>query len=46
MIIFIMYMLKVVKNETQIKAYDWINFVQDQGAGEILLNSIDMDGSG
>lgn len=34
------------KKNTQIKAYDWINFVQDQGAGEILLNSIDMDGQG
>ena len=31
---------------TNIKVHDWIDFVQDQGSGEILLNSIDMDGQG
>ena len=34
------------KKNTEIKIHDWLNFVQDQGSGEILLNSIDMDGQG
>lgn len=34
------------KKNTKIQVHEWIDFVQDQGAGEILLNSIDMDGQG
>ena len=34
------------KDNTKVELFEWVKFLQDQGAGEILLNSIDRDGSG
>ena len=34
------------KKNSHIKVRDWLKIVQDEGAGEILLNSIDNDGMG
>ncbi len=34
------------KTNSNIKVSDWLKIVQDEGAGEILLNSIDNDGLG
>ena len=34
------------KKNSDIKVRDWLKIVQDAGAGEILLNSIDKDGMG
>ncbi len=34
------------KINSNIKVRDWLKIVQDEGAGEILLNSIDNDGQG
>lgn len=34
------------KKNSNIKVKDWLKIVQDEGAGEILLNSIDNDGMG
>jgi cyclase len=33
------------RNETELDAVDWISTCQDLGAGELLLNSIDADGT-
>lgn len=37
---------KFGKINSQIKVKEWLKIVQDEGAGEILLNSIDDDGMG
>jgi cyclase len=39
-----MYILKMVKLIQMTLLEDWVRIVEDNGAGEILLNAIDRDG--
>jgi cyclase len=41
-----MYLVILEQINSNIKVEDWMKIVQDEGAGEILLNSIDNDGRG
>ena len=36
----------VVKKHTSLESLEWAYQLQDMGVGEILLNSIDRDGTG